>query len=138
MEWFLLALLGLFFFAGITLIQKHLLNLGIHPVTFGVYLMGLGFVAFLITAFITKQSLTVPGNWWMFLVIIAVLALAANLLATYSFKLAPNPGYAQAIISASSVVVLVVSLFLFKSELSLIKIIGVILTIIGIFLIGFK
>ena len=138
MNWFLLAFASLFMFAGITLIQKHLLNLGIHPIIFGLYLMAFTFALFLITAIVTKQNIIVPNIWIIFLILAGVLALFGNLVATYSFKFAENPGYTQAIISASGVAVLFASIFLFKSELTPLKLVGVLLTTIGIIFLGWK
>lgn len=125
-------------FAGITLIQKYLLNLGIHPIIFGLYLMAFTFIGFLITAIITKQKVIVPNIWILFLILAGVLALFGNLAATFSFKFAENPGYVQAIISASGVAVLFASIFLFKAELTPLKLVGVLLTTLGIILLGWK
>lgn len=138
MDWFLLAFISLFLLAGLTLVQKHLLNLGIHPIIFGLYLMAFAFIGFLITAIITKQKMTVPNAWIIFLILAGILALFGNLAATFSFKLAANPGYTQAIISASGIVVLFAAIFLFKSELTMIKLIGVLLTTIGVVLLGWR
>lgn len=138
MNWFLLAFISLFMFAGITLIQKYLLNLGIHPIIFGLYLMAFTFIGFLITAIITKQKVIVPNIWILFLILAGVLALFGNLAATFSFKFAENPGYVQAIISASGVAVLFASIFLFKAELTPLKLVGVLLTTLGIILLGWK
>ena len=134
--WFLLAVLALFFFAAITLIQKHLLNLGIHPVIFGLYLMGFSFIAFLLTAILMKQSFAIPKSLILWLAILGVIALAGNLAVTYSFQKVPNAGYTQAIISASAVLVLLSSIAIFNSEFSWLKVIGVMLTIIGVIIIG--
>ncbi len=136
--WFPLAILALLFFAAITLIQKHLLNIGIHPVIFGLYLMGFSFIAFLITSISMKQSLTIPKSWIFWLAVLGIIALAGNLAATYSFQKTPNAGYTQAIISASAVLVLITSIFLFNSEFSWLKVLGIALTIIGVIIIGLK
>ena len=138
MEWFLLALIALVMLASLTLIQKHLLNLGIHPIIFGLYLMAFTFMGFLITSLITNQKIAIPKLWILFLILAAVFALFGNLAATFSFKLAENPGYTQAIISASGIAVLFGAIFLFKSELTPIKFVGVLLTTIGVVLIGWK
>lgn len=138
MDWFWLAFISLFLFAGVTLVQKHLLNLGIHPIIFGLYLMAFAFIGFLVTAIVTKQEIIIPNIWIIFLILAGVLALFGNLAATYSFKLAANPGYTQAIISASGIVILFSSIFLFKSELTAIKLVGVLLTTVGVILLGWK
>mgnify|MGYP001566601525 FL=1 len=138
MNWFWLAFISLFLFAGVTLVQKRLLNLGIHPVIFGLYLMAFAFIGFLATAIITKQKIMIPNAWIILLILAGLLALFGNLAATYSFKFAANPGYTQAIISASGIAILFASVFLFKSELTTIKLIGVLLTTIGVILIGWK
>lgn len=138
MGWFLLAFISLFLFAGVTLVQKHLLNLGIHPVTFGLYLMAFTFIGFLLTAIITKQKIMIPNAWILFLILAGLFALFGNLAATYSFKLAENPGYTQGIISASGIVILFLSIFLFKSELTPIKFVGILLTTFGVILLGWK
>jgi drug/metabolite transporter (DMT)-like permease len=93
MTWFILAIIGLFIFAGMTLVQKHLLNLGIHPVTFGLYIMGFSFVGFVLTTLVTKQAFVVPGSWIPFLVLVGVLSVFGTIVAAYAFKLASNPGY---------------------------------------------
>ena len=53
-----------------------------------------------------------------------------------SLSLAPNPGYSLAIISADVVLVAVASVFIFKSEFTLIKAIGTGLAVLGIILLG--
>ena len=136
--WFLFALASLFFFTAITLIQKHLLNLGITPMTFGLYLMGFSFLAFIIATFIFKQQLTIPSSWIFWLIILGVLSLGGTLTAAYSFQQAPNPSYTQAIIAADAVTVLIGSILIFNSEFTWLKVLGVALTIIGVIIIGIK
>ena len=138
MEWFWLAFLSLFMFAGMTLIQKYLLNLGMHPIIFGLYLEGFAFIGLFIAALATNQRLTIPSLWVVFLIFAAIFSIIAIISSTFSFKLSPNPGYTQAIISASAVVILIASVFLFKSELTIIKTVGIILTVIGVILLGLK
>ena len=111
MGWFLLAFISLFLFAGVTLVQKHLLNLGIHPITFGLYLMAFAFIGFFINSD-SNQTKYYSSKHLDYLSYSCRSSCSfGNLAATYSFKLAENPGYTQAIISASGIVILFASIF---------------------------
>ena len=52
-------------------------------------------------------------------------------------KDAPNPGYVNAIQGLCAVIVTIASLFILGSKFSLIKFIGVLFVVVGIFIIGF-
>ncbi|MFA5019811.1 MAG: EamA family transporter [Candidatus Pacearchaeota archaeon] len=138
MSWFILALIAMVFFGLMTLTQKHLLNLGIRPIIFAMYIEGIIFLLLLIASVATKQDLKIPSLWLVFLILAAVLGMVGLLMSTYSLKQTPNAGYSSAVISASAIVVFIGSVLLFKSEFSYIKVAGVVLATIGIILIGWK
>ncbi len=48
------------------------------------------------------------------------------------FAVAPNPGYVQGVLTLNVVAISLIAVFLFGSELSLFKSVGVILTVIGV------
>ncbi len=138
MNWFTLAIFALPLFAVMTLIQKHVLNQGTTPIVVGVYLQGISFIFFLIMALIKKESLKLSFSSISFMILAGLFALIAMILTITSFQTSPNPGYTQAIISANAILVLFCSWILFSSEISSIKLVGVLLTIIGVVLIGWK
>ena len=137
MEWYSLALISMIGFSLITLIQKYLLNWGIHPIVFGFYLLLFGTIGFFITASVKKQSLAIPHLWLILLIAAGIIALIANITATTSFQSTPNIGYTQIIVSASGIVIFLASFILFDSKFDLTKTIGVILATIGLVIMGF-
>ncbi len=60
----------------------------------------------------------------------------ATVFALKSIKIAPNPGYSVAIYSANFVLLAVISVLVFKSELNLIKFIGIMSILVGIVLLS--
>lgn len=61
----------------------------------------------------------------------AFLSYGANLLYVKSIELAPNPGYSAAIISLQLVIIAVAAVFLFNSELTVIKGLGIFLALLA-------
>jgi uncharacterized membrane protein len=72
---------------------------------------------------------------WLLLAGAALASFLGNLYCLRAMKLAPNPGYPLAIQGCSVLIVTVVSLWLFASQLSIVKGVGVLLCTIGVVLI---
>ena len=67
-----------------------------------------------------------------------MLSYLGNLFMVRAIADAPNPGYAMGVIGAQAVVVTIGAIVLFGSEFSLVKGIGIALTVIGAALLGFE
>lgn len=134
--WIIHAFIALTGFSGIYIFIKAILQQGISPTTINFYFFTLTGIGFLFLALIEKENLKIQQNsWWLFLGLI-VAALVGNYFSLRAFAAAPNPGYSQAIVSGALVVLTLVSYFIFGSDISALKFLGILLTISGIALIS--
>ena len=86
--------------------------------------------------FATKTDYTVSLKILPLLVLAAAFSYFGNLFQIHSFQNAPNPGYVIGIGALNIVVVTVASYYLFGSEVTVQKLSGVALTMLGVVLIG--
>ncbi|MFQ5588269.1 MAG: EamA family transporter [Nitrospiria bacterium] len=99
-------------------------------------------VFFLVLIFIAVQQLVLgrgyrlPSSQGLYIVIASLGAYLIIQFSLMAIATAPNPGYVGAITSLSAVVVAVGSVFLFGSHISLSKVIGIVLCLIGVYLVG--
>ncbi len=99
-------------------------------------------VFLLVLIFIVAQQLVsgrgyrLPSSQWSYIVIAALGAYLILQLSLMAMASAPNPGYVGGITSLSAVVVAIGSVFLFGSDLSLSKMLGIVLCLIGVYFIG--
>lgn len=73
------------------------------------------------------------------IIITAVIALASitgTVFALKAINLAPNPGYSVAIFSSNFLLITIASIFIFGSELNIVKVLGMIATLIGLVLLS--
>jgi len=138
MNWFWYALIGMVFLSVMFLLITKVNKLGVRSEL--VYVLPSIFAVLfgLIYIFAVKIPFAVPKSIWIFLVLAGLFAVIGNLLMFKSLSLAPNPGYALAIISADVLLVAIASVFIFKSEFTVIKAIGTVLAVVGIILLGLK
>ena len=136
MNWFWYAVIGMVLLSVMFLFITKVNKLGVRSEL--VYVLPSIFAVLfgLIYIFSVKIPFVVPKSAWIFIVLAGLFALLGNLLMFKSLSLAPNPGYSLAIISADVVLVAVASVFIFKSEFTLIKAIGTGLAVLGIILLG--
>ena len=84
----------------------------------------------------TKESLKVSGTVLYLVLAAGVLSYIGNAFQFRATALAPNPGYAIAVVSVQVVLVTVLSLFLFGSDFSTTKGLGVLLSLCGVILLS--
>lgn len=93
-------------------------------------------VIILIQQVVSGKGFQLPTSQ-IFLVTIAALAAYAILqLSLMAVKSAPNPGYVSGIINSSTVIISIASVYLFNAHFSLTKSIGILLCLIGVYLIS--
>jgi uncharacterized membrane protein len=85
---------------------------------------------------VLKTPLQVSGNALLWILVTAILSFMGNMLVLQSFKTAPNPGYASAIEASKAAVIMLLSIWLFSSQITITKGLGVILCTIGVALIS--
>lgn len=99
-------------------------------------------VFFLVLVFIVVQQLVLgrgyrlPSSQGLYVVIASLGAYLIIQFSLMAVVTAPNPGYVGALTSLSAVVVAVGSVFLFESHLSVSKVFGILLCLVGVYLIG--
>ncbi len=131
MEWLTYAIVSMIFFAGMILLFKKVLTFNVKPASLMLFISIFLVFFYLIHVIITKTPTKVGNSTLILIFAAAFLSYVANILYTKSIAIAPNPGYSAAIVSLQLVLIAVASFFLFKSELTVTKGVGIILAIIA-------
>ncbi|MFC1711210.1 EamA family transporter [Patescibacteria group bacterium] len=124
-------------FAYGSLISKYFLNIGLQPY---MYLFYITFIVSLLNIYESrakKISLSLSAKQWIILGGIGISAALFNLFMQQGYKYAPNPGYVVAINTSSIMSLTLLSAYIFKDNLSVKKIIGIVGITIGLFVIIF-
>lgn len=125
--WIPLALASFFCWGFLALFSKYLLLQGVSVMARLIYLTAI------VSVFIVGEIITTKPKWakitslqFLLLLIIGVAASGFNYFMQVGFNLAPNIGYVNAINASSIALVSVLSALLFKDELTIRKMIGVV------------
>ncbi len=139
MPWFFYSLLGFALSPGYSLTQKWALNLKINKTKLLTYTF-LG----LLVCYLIYNLLSDPQTLWLKIqspsfhlwgLLAAALSLAGNIFSTNAVEKSPNPGYVQAVTSTNALLVLLISIILFRSPITWLKFLGVLVIILGLGLI---
>lgn len=136
MMWFFSAVLAVLCFGGMQLCFRYLSGAGVSTQVF------LLLIFVLITAFLglhvllTRSSVVIERKLLLVVFGAAVLSYFGNLLMVRAMDLAPNPGYAIAVIGAQAIVVTIGSIALFGSGVSSLHGVGIVLSIVGVALLA--
>jgi uncharacterized membrane protein len=138
MIWFIYALIAMASFTAMFLVFVKIGKLGLRSeITFMYYCFFAALLVFLYSTS-TKISLSATKYMLIFLIVAAVFGAIGNIFLLKSMSVSPNPGYALAISGVHVLLVAIASIFLFKSEFTLIKGIGTVLAVVGIVLLGWE
>ncbi len=85
---------------------------------------------------VSGNGYKLPPTQLLYIFIAAVGAFAIIHFSLLAIASAPNPGYVSGLTSLSAIVVAIASVFLFDAHLSVSKFVGIVLSLIGIYLIG--
>lgn len=85
---------------------------------------------------ITGNGYKLPSSQLVYIFIAAVGAFSIVHFSLMAIAAAPNPGYVSGLTSLSAIVVAIASVFLFDAHLSVSKFMGIVLSLIGIYLIA--
>jgi len=125
-KWIIFSIGAHLCFAFGSIMSKYFLEIGLSP---HVYLFYIGSIVSILNYLKTKKKnrkLLLKKSHLLINVNIGLASLFFNLAMQYGFKFAPNPGYIAAINASSIMSITILSAFIFKKELSLQKIIGII------------
>ena len=124
------------FFVAITLLLKFLADTKLKSGIINFYFFLFTTLAFLPLVIWEGSEWKIPLKSLLYFVLLAFTAVIANYYSVTALAEAPNPGYVLAIQAFGIVITTLVAVFLFGSEISLIKMIGVIFSFIGLILLS--
>lgn len=130
--WPVYALLAMICFASMQLVFRYTTRGGLTPAVVLFFVFGFAWSCYLLhlATFRPPIPLTLPRTTWLLLA--GALAYVGNLYAVKAVSLAPNPGYAMALVSLQALVVTGVSVVVLDATLSWTKLLGVMLCAIGV------
>lgn len=134
--WILYAMSAMLLFAGMQLLFKQLLRMGLGSPLILVFIFGFGTLLYMGHLAVVRAPMTVSARAFGLLVAASALSYGGNLYMVRAIGQAPNPGYAMAIVGAQALVVTLASIFLFGSAISWAKGLGVALSIAGLTLLA--
>ena len=138
MLWFIYAVLGAFFIAIQTIAMTKLTQMNMSTAAINAISFGIAGLLCVLFFFFSKAELNLEKRHlpWIFLASLAIFLFVITSLE--AFKMAPNPGYVNAIQAFCAVIVTIASIFVLGSSFSIIKFIGIILVLTGIIVIGYS
>ncbi len=134
-DWVIFAFLAFIFAALVNLLQKYVANNDPYSISFVRNLSAFAVVFIIFITHKTTELLSTPA------IIASIAGFCSGIgtvFAMKSIRKAPNPGYSIAIYSSNYVLLTIVAIFIFGSSLSVLKISGVIATLIGLVLLSIK
>ena len=134
--WFFSAVLALLAFAGMQLCFKYLAAGGVSTPILLLFVFVITTMLFVLHAAIIRSTLTVDPKLMKFIIAAAVLSYLGNLFMVRAIAEAPNPGYAMGVISGQAVVVTIGAILFFRSDFSVLKGVGIVLTVVGATILG--
>lgn len=134
--WILFSLLAAVCFSALFLVFKALELRGVPTFVSLTWVFGLGCLWNVLHTTVTQQSLRIGPSMLLLFAGTALLSYIGNGLQFRATALAPNPGYAVAIVSVQVALIAVASAFMFGSELSLLKGCGIGLCFLGVALLA--
>ncbi|MFH1326520.1 MAG: EamA family transporter [archaeon] len=135
-SWILYGLGAAISFSAMALVIKKLLVLKISPLIVNTLLFGLVTLGYGFWIASTDTKIEINLIIILFLILAGFFSILSSYFDVVSMKFAPNPGYSSALKASSLVLITIFSVFLFSSDFSLLKFIGIIIVVGGIFLIS--
>ncbi|HYD35797.1 MAG TPA: DMT family transporter [Vitreimonas sp.] len=131
-SWVGYSLLAFVCWAGLALMSKYLLNLGVSVSARLLYVFVI--VAAICLIEVKRQGLSLRLSYpvWRWLLLNGLFQFLFNLFMQIGYQLSPNPGYINAVNAASIVLLTLLSAWLFKDELTQRKLIGVVGVTLGL------
>lgn len=134
--WIVLSISAALSFTGIFIIFKSLELRGIPTVVSLAWVFLIATLLYIGHVVTIKMPLRISGSTIALLGLAGVLSYVGNIFQFRATALAPNPGYAVALISMQALLVTFASIFLFGSDFSMIKGLGVFFCLCGVMLLS--
>jgi uncharacterized membrane protein len=133
MNWYFLAIIASIFFALEALIVKHISKIIDIEVVAAYYFLFVSILLFSYIFFSHKFGMNkiLPLSYFPFLILLGIMAAIGVSFMFASYKLAPNLGYARAVISLSIILAYLLSFPIFQAKFNVYGLLAIILIIIG-------
>lgn len=135
MNWIIYSAISTLSFTGVVLLFKKLTEFDMKVEIINLYVFILTALTFLCFALFKKSPLQIAANSWHWFILLAIFAFFGNYYSLAALQTAPNPGYVRAIKSLEIVLVTAGSIMLFSSSISYRAMLGIFLTMGGLYLI---
>jgi drug/metabolite transporter (DMT)-like permease len=129
-QWY--ALVAMVCFAAMQLLFKHLSRRGVDSAAMLLLVFAFGTLPYLVHVRITRTPMPASAPVMALLAGTALLSYVGNFFSVRAVALAPNPGYAVALVSLQAALVTVAAVGLLGATVSWVKAIGVALCCLGI------
>ena len=142
-KWILLAIIGTFISSFGVILMKCVYNSKYDNVTFMVIsyiIVGLFGLLYVILNFKNKKKILKNCDYLLILyaLLFASVIVFGNIIIQYAFSLSPNISYTHIIINLNIIFTILVSYIFFKEYINIYCFIGILISLIGIFIIGFN
>ena len=132
-NWVIYSLISVCCASLMTLIFKHLSNLGLSAEIINFYFLMGGTLSFFSYACWRRSDFHIPtSHIWPFL-LLAVLVLVFNQFNLLAIRAAPNPGYVGGVAIVRVIITTLAAYFIFDSEMNPSKWLGIFLCVAGVF-----
>jgi drug/metabolite transporter (DMT)-like permease len=135
-SWVLYSIIAMIGFATMILLFKKLTIMEPKTEVINFYFFMFTSIAFFLFSTLRKVQLHFPGKSLALFILLAVIAVVANYASVSAIRSAPNPGYVRGIQSFEVVIITIAAFFLFRSEITTVKVIGMLLSLCGVVLLS--
>ena len=135
--WFLYSLAGAILISLQTIVIAKLSQFNMPLAAINACIFGFSGILCIVHFYVFKIDYDFKYTHFFWIILGAVSAYLTFVSTINALKDAPNPGYVNAIQGLCAVIVTIASLFILGSKFSLIKFVGVLFVVVGIFIIGF-
>lgn len=136
--WIFLSLLAALCFTVMFLLFKQLEIRSVPTVVSLAWIFIVGTLLYVGHVVAVRESLRTSGAILCILIAAGVLSYLGNAFQFRAISIAPNPGYAVAVVSVQALMVTIASVFLFGADFSLLKGFGALLCVVGVALLSFS
>jgi len=142
-KWILFAIIGTFISSLGVILMKCVDNSKYDNVTFMVIsyiIVGLFGLLYVILNFKNKKNILKKCDYLLILyaLLFACVIVIGNIVIQYAFSLSPNISYTHMIVNLNIIFTIIVSYIFFKEYINIYCFIGILISLIGIFIIGFN
>jgi drug/metabolite transporter (DMT)-like permease len=138
MSWYTLATISALIFGANALLIKHVNSNGITIPIIMFFLYLVGAVTTVFYSYVNNYKFFEFSKLTIFLILIGLFSTIGMLTQIRAINLAPNAGYAVAIISAQTIVTALGAYLIFGASLSVMKFTGILVTLLGVFIISYS